>query len=29
MVAKQDVKDVQSLPSLYSRLVQEVQVRRS
>jgi dTMP kinase len=27
VVAKQDVKDVQSLPSLYSRLVQEVQAR--
>lgn len=25
IVAKQDIKDVQSLPSLYSRLVQEVQ----
>jgi len=28
IVAKQDIKDVQSLPSLYSRLVQEVQARR-
>lgn len=25
IIAKQDIKDVQSLPSLYSRLVQEVQ----
>ena len=25
LIAKQDIKDVQSLPSLYSRLVQEVQ----
>lgn len=29
VVAKQDIKDVQSLPSLYSRLVQEVQARRN
>ena len=28
VVAKQDIKDVQSLPSLFSRLVQEVQARR-
>jgi len=28
IIAKQDIKDVQSLPSLYSRLVQEVQARR-
>jgi 5S rRNA maturation endonuclease (ribonuclease M5) len=28
VIAKQDIKDVQSLPSLYSRLVQEVQARR-
>ena len=28
IVAKQDIKDVQSLPSLYSRLVQEVQARK-
>jgi len=27
IVARQDIKDVQSLPSLYSRLVQEVQAR--
>lgn len=27
IIAKQDIKDVQSLPSLYSRLVQEVQAR--
>lgn len=27
VVAKQDIKDVQSLPSLYSRLVQEVEAR--
>lgn len=27
VIAKQDIKDVQSLPSLYSRLVQEVQAR--
>jgi dTMP kinase len=26
IIAKQDIKDVQSLPSLYSRLVQEVQI---
>ncbi len=29
IVARQDIKDVQSLPSLYSRLVQEVQARRN
>jgi len=29
VVSKQDIKDVQSLPSLYSRLVQEVQARRN
>jgi len=29
VVAKQDIKDVQSLPALYSRLVQEVQARRN
>ena len=28
IIAKQDIKDVQSLPSLYSRLVQEAQARR-
>ena len=28
IIAKQDIKDVQSLPSLYSRLVQEVQARK-
>jgi len=27
IVARQDIKDVQSLPSLYSRLVQEVQAK--
>ena len=27
IIARQDIKDVQSLPSLYSRLVQESQVR--
>ncbi len=27
IIARQDIKDVQSLPSLYSRLVQEVQAR--
>ncbi len=28
VIAKQDIKDVQSLPSLYSRLVQEVKSRK-